>query len=98
MLFLHFISSFEGTPLKICKIPPPDLLFLVIFIGFYISRYHFSQKSGKCEMGKKIQKFGKIYKNGGHKFYVYYVCLQTTITLTFFRSTGVFLGSVSVWL
>ena len=22
---------------------PPDLLFLVIFISFYISRYHFSQ-------------------------------------------------------
>ena len=92
MPFLHFISSFEGTPLKICKIQPPDFLFLVIFISFYISRYHFSQKSGKCEMnGKKIQKFGKVYKNGGHKFYVYYVCLQTTIILTFFRSTGDFL-------
>ena len=26
---------------KICKIEPPDLLFLVVFISFYISRYHF---------------------------------------------------------
>ena len=24
---------------KICKIEPPDLLFLVVFISFYISRY-----------------------------------------------------------
>ena len=30
---------------KICKIEPPDLLFLVVFISFYISRYHFSQFS-----------------------------------------------------
>ena len=29
--------------IKICKIKPPDLLFLVVVIGFYISRYHFSQ-------------------------------------------------------
>ena len=29
--------------IKICKIEPPDLLFLVPFISFYISRYHFSQ-------------------------------------------------------
>ena len=28
--------------IKICKIQPPDLLFLVVFISFYIiSRYHF---------------------------------------------------------
>ena len=25
--------------IKICKIEPPDLLFLVVFISFYISRY-----------------------------------------------------------
>ena len=29
--------------IKICKIETPDLLFLVAFISFYISRYHFSQ-------------------------------------------------------
>ena len=29
--------------IKVCKIQPPDLLFLVVFISFYISRYHFSQ-------------------------------------------------------
>ena len=29
--------------IKICKIEPPDILFLVVFITFYISRYHFSQ-------------------------------------------------------
>ena len=28
---------------NICKIEPPDLLLLVPFISFYISRYHFSQ-------------------------------------------------------
>ena len=29
--------------IQICKIEPPDLLFLVVFISFYISTYHFSQ-------------------------------------------------------
>ena len=29
--------------IKVCKIQAPDLLFLVVFISFYISRYHFSQ-------------------------------------------------------
>ena len=29
--------------IKICKIQSLDLLFLVVFISFYISRYHFSQ-------------------------------------------------------
>ena len=57
MPFLHCISRFEGTPLKIRKIQPQDILFLVAFIIFYISRYHISQKSEKCEME------GKKYKN-----------------------------------
>ena len=37
MLFLHhsYNSSFEGTSIiKICKIEPPDLLFMVVFISF----------------------------------------------------------------
>ena len=29
--------------IRICKIHSLDLLFLVVFISFYISRYHFSQ-------------------------------------------------------
>ena len=29
--------------IKMCKIEPPDLLFIVALISFYISRYHFSQ-------------------------------------------------------
>ena len=28
---------------KICKMQPSDLLFLVVFTSFYICRYHFSQ-------------------------------------------------------
>ena len=28
---------------ELCKIQPPDLLFLFVFISFYISRYNFSQ-------------------------------------------------------
>ena len=39
--FLHFISSFEFTSYKICKIQPPDLLFLFLLdfasAGIYIS-------------------------------------------------------------
>ena len=42
MPLLYFISSFEHTSYKTRKIEPPDLLFLVVFISFYISRYHFS--------------------------------------------------------
>ena len=34
---------FKVRLIKIFKIEPPDLLFLVVFISFYISRYHFSQ-------------------------------------------------------
>ena len=33
----------EVLLIKICKIQPLDLLFIVVFISFYISRYHFSQ-------------------------------------------------------
>ena len=29
--------------IKICKMQSLDFLFLVVFISFYISRYHFSQ-------------------------------------------------------
>ena len=29
--------------IKICKIVLPDLLFIIVLISFYISRYHFSQ-------------------------------------------------------
>ena len=29
--------------IKYCEIQPPNLLFLVTFISFYINRYHFSQ-------------------------------------------------------
>ena len=29
--------------LKTCKIEPPDILLFVVFISFYVSRYHFSQ-------------------------------------------------------
>ena len=44
MPFLHCMSSCEVILLiKICKIQLPDPLFLVIFISYYISRYHFSQ-------------------------------------------------------
>ena len=29
--------------IKTCKIEPPDLLFIVVLISFYISKHHFSQ-------------------------------------------------------
>ena len=29
--------------IKICKMQPPDLLFLFVFISFYVSSYHFSK-------------------------------------------------------
>ena len=31
MPFLHWISSLEGTLIKICKIQPLDLLFLFVY-------------------------------------------------------------------
>ena len=39
----HAFQVLEVHLIKIFKIEPPDLLFLVVFISFYISRYHFSQ-------------------------------------------------------
>ena len=41
MLFLLCISSFEGTSYKYWKMLSPDLLFVVVFISFYISWFHF---------------------------------------------------------
>ena len=41
--FYTVFQVLEVLLIKICKIQPLDLLFLVIFISFYINRYHFSQ-------------------------------------------------------
>ena len=42
-----FYILFQGLKVllsyKNCKIQAPDILFFVVFISFYISRYHFSQ-------------------------------------------------------
>ena len=50
---------------KICKIEPPDLLFLVVFISFYISRYHFSQifKTSFRIIRKKDFRHKRIHSN-----------------------------------
>ena len=43
-LFVLFtFQVLKALLIKICKIEPPDLLIIVVFISFYISRYHFSQ-------------------------------------------------------
>ena len=34
MPFLHYISSFESTSLKICKTEPPDLFLLLFLLAF----------------------------------------------------------------
>ena len=44
-LFHIVIQILKVLLIKICKIQPPDLLFLFVFISFYFSRYHFSQIS-----------------------------------------------------
>ena len=50
VFFLNFsrylgllLQVLEVRLIKTCKIEPPDHLFLVAFISFYISRHHFSQ-------------------------------------------------------
>ena len=41
--------------LNICKIQPPDLLFLAVFINIYINRYNFSQIFRTCStLSEKI--------------------------------------------
>ena len=40
--FYTVFQVLEVLLIKICKIQPLDLLFLVIFISFYINRYHIS--------------------------------------------------------
>ena len=42
VVFTRYFKFWRYFLQKICKIQPLDLLFIV-FIGFYISRYHFSQ-------------------------------------------------------
>ena len=42
-LFYIVFQVLKVLLIKICKIQSLDLLFLVVFISFYISRYHFSQ-------------------------------------------------------
>ena len=42
---IHCVSSFEGTSYKNCKIQSLDLLSLVVFISFYISRHYFHKFS-----------------------------------------------------
>ena len=41
--FTLYFNFLKVIIIKLCKIQPPDLLFLVVFISFYISMYHFSQ-------------------------------------------------------
>ena len=41
--FYIVFQILKALLIKICKIEPPDLLFIVVFISFYISRYYFSQ-------------------------------------------------------
>ena len=57
--FLHCISSFEGTPLKICKIQPPDLLFLVVFT-FTSADTTFHKNLENAKWKVKNTKIGKI--------------------------------------
>ena len=42
-LFYIAFQVLKERLIKICKAELSDLLFLVVFISFYISRYHFSQ-------------------------------------------------------
>ena len=42
-LFYSIFQVLNVLLIKICKIEPPDLLFIIVLISFYISRYHFSQ-------------------------------------------------------
>ena len=42
-LVFQVLKVLKVRHIKICKIEPPDLLFLAVFISFYISWYRFSQ-------------------------------------------------------
>ena len=46
---------FQFLKILLIKIQPPDLLFLVVYISFYISRRHFSQicKTSLLTLSKK---------------------------------------------
>ena len=52
-LFYIVFKVLKVLLIKICKIQPPYLSFLFVFISSYISRYHFSQTSFK-NIWKKI--------------------------------------------
>ena len=43
MPFLHFISSFEGNSYENSQDADTNSIIFVLFISFYVKRYHFSQ-------------------------------------------------------
>ena len=46
--------------IKICKIEPPDLLFLAVFISFYISRYIIFHKFLELHSILSVQRFTTV--------------------------------------
>ena len=61
-IFLHCVSRFEGTFRKNCQIQSVDLLFLVVFTSFYISKFlelqsTLSEKNKKKDFHRKVSFF-----------------------------------------
>ena len=61
-IFLHCVSRFEGTFRKNCQIQSVDLLFLVVFTSFYISKFlelqsTLSEKTKKKDFHRKVSFF-----------------------------------------
>ena len=42
-LLFYIVFQVLNVLIKICKLQPPNLLFLFVFISFYVNRYHFSK-------------------------------------------------------
>ena len=61
--------------IKICKIQPPDLLFVAVFISLYISRYH----SKSIPLKNKLPKKDSILKQEFHTNYKRYINLLSTL-------------------
>ena len=42
-LLFYIVFQVLNVLIKICKLQPPNLVFLFVFISFYVNRYHFSK-------------------------------------------------------
>ena len=75
--------------IEICKIQPPDLVFLVAFIAFYISRYHFRHKFSFFKRDLSFLPILPYYKAWLLAVQLYYVLVPRSWDMKYFNFVNV---------